>query len=76
MASTMKPIIRSSDAGLLIMSMKVLAVNMANRTPILMNNIMPTIISKITRRMMNTVLMKSPFSMGPCRNSVNSNIAS
>lgn len=34
MASTMKHMIKNSDAGLLIISMKVLAVNMANRTPI------------------------------------------
>lgn len=67
MASTMKHMIKNSDAGLLIMSMTVRAVNMANRMPILMINIMPTIISKITRRMMNTVLTMSLFSMGPVK---------
>lgn len=67
MASTMKHMIKNSDAGLLIMSMTVLAVKMANRMPILMINIMPTIISKITRRMMNTVLTMSLFSMGPVK---------
>lgn len=67
MASTMKHMIKNSDAGLLIMSMKVLAVNKANRTPILTSNIIPTKISKITRRMINTVLMMSLFSMGPVK---------
>ena len=64
----MKHMIKNSDAGLLIMSMTVLAVKMANRMPILMINIMPTTISKITRRMINTVLMTSPFFYGTCQN--------
>ena len=64
MASTMKHMIRNSDTGFLIMSMTVRAVNMANRTPILTNNTMPTKISKITRRMMNTVLMTSSLFYG------------
>lgn len=68
MASTMKHMIKNSDAGLLIMSMTVRAVNMANRMPILTSSIIPTKISKITRRMINTVLMMSPFFYGTCQN--------
>ena len=68
MANPMKHMIRNSNAGLLIRSMTVRAVNMANRMPILTSNIMPTIINKITRRMMNIVLMMSLFSMGTCQN--------
>lgn len=66
MANAMKHMIKNSDAGLLIVSMMVVTVNLANRTPILMSNIMPTTISKRTRRTVTTVIMMSPYSMGPC----------